>query len=98
MLNLTTDQQAKIRPILDNESAADADAASGHTMSREDKMTKMRSIRENSMSQITPILTSEQQTEVASDAIATHAGTRWRNDTGAGTASAAVIKQTSGFV
>lgn len=61
MLNLTTDQQAKIRPILDNESQQMQTLHQDTSMSREDKMTKMRSIRENSMSQITPILTPDQQ-------------------------------------
>lgn len=61
MLNLTTDQQAKIRPILDNESQQMQTLRSDSSMSRDDKMTKMRSIRENTMSQITPILTPDQQ-------------------------------------
>ena len=61
MLNLTSDQQQKIRPILDNENQQ-MEALRGDTsMSREDKMTKMRSIRQGTMSQITPILTSDQQ-------------------------------------
>lgn len=61
MLNLTSDQQTKIRPILENESQQMQSLRSDTSMSREDKMTKMRSIRENTMSQITPILTSDQQ-------------------------------------
>lgn len=61
MLNLTSDQQQKIRPILDNESQQMQTLRSDTSMSREDKMTKMRSIRETTMSQITPILTTEQQ-------------------------------------
>jgi Spy/CpxP family protein refolding chaperone len=61
MLNLTTDQQAKIRPILDNESQQMQTLHQDSSMSRDDKMTKMRSIRENTMSQITPVLTPDQQ-------------------------------------
>jgi Spy/CpxP family protein refolding chaperone len=61
MLNLTSDQQTKIRPILDNESTQMQALRADTSMSREDKMSKMRSIRENSMSQINPILTTEQQ-------------------------------------
>ena len=61
MLNLTSDQQTKIRPILDNESQQMQALRGDTSMSREDKMTKMRSIRESTMGQITPILTSEQQ-------------------------------------
>jgi Spy/CpxP family protein refolding chaperone len=61
MLNLTSDQQQKIRPILDQESQQMQSLRGDTSMSREDKMTKMRSIRENTMSQITPILTADQQ-------------------------------------
>jgi protein CpxP len=61
MLNLTSDQQTKIRPILDNESTQMQALRADTSMSRDDKMTKMRSIRETTMSQITPILTSDQQ-------------------------------------
>src|ERR1700760_2434953 len=61
MLNLTSDQQTKIRPILDNESTQMQALRADTSMSRDDKMTKMRSIRETTMGQITPILTSDQQ-------------------------------------
>ncbi len=61
MLNLTSDQQAKIKPILENESQQMEALRSDSSMSREGRMTKMRSIRETTNSQITPILTSEQQ-------------------------------------
>lgn len=61
MLNLTSDQQQKIRPILDNESEQMQTLRGDTSMAREDKMTKMRSIRQSTMSQITPILTPEQQ-------------------------------------
>jgi Spy/CpxP family protein refolding chaperone len=63
MLNLTSDQQQKIRPILDNESQQMQTLRSDTSMAREDKMTKMHSIRQNTMSQITPILTPDQQTK-----------------------------------
>ena len=61
MLNLTSDQQTKIRPILDSETQQMQALRTDTSMSRDDKMTKMRSIRENTMSQINPILTSDQQ-------------------------------------
>lgn len=61
MLNLTSDQQTKIRPILDNESTQMQALRTDTSISREDRMTKMRSIRESTVSQINPILTSEQQ-------------------------------------
>ena len=60
-LNLSSDQQQKIRPILENESQQMESLRSDTSMSREDRMAKMRSIRQNSMSQITPILTADQQ-------------------------------------
>ena len=61
MLSLTSDQQTKIRPILDSESTQMQSLRSDTSMSRDDKMMKMRSIRETTNSQITPILTTEQQ-------------------------------------
>jgi protein CpxP len=61
MLNLSSDQQMKIRPILDNESQQMQALRSDTSMSRDDRMTKMKSIRENTNSQIVPILTSQQQ-------------------------------------
>lgn len=61
MLNLTSDQQTKIRPILENESTQMQALRGDSSMSRDDKMTKMKSIRENTNSQISPILTSDQQ-------------------------------------
>ena len=61
MLNLSSDQQSKIRPILDNESQQMQTLRSDSSMSRDDKMAKMKSIRENTNSQIAPILTGDQQ-------------------------------------
>jgi len=61
MLNLTADQQEKIKPILDNESQQMQTLRQDTSMSREDKMTKMRGIRETSNTQINSILTTEQQ-------------------------------------
>jgi periplasmic protein CpxP/Spy len=61
MLNLTSDQQAKIRPILDNEAQQMQALRADTSMAREDKMGKMRSIRETTNSQIKPILTTDQQ-------------------------------------
>jgi Spy/CpxP family protein refolding chaperone len=61
MLNLTSDQQAKIKPILETESQQMEALHSDTSMSREDRMAKMQSIHQATSSQITPILTSEQQ-------------------------------------
>lgn len=65
-LNLTSDQQQKIRPILDNESQQMQTLRGDTSMAREDKFAKMRSIREDTMTQISPILTPEQQKKWAS--------------------------------
>ncbi len=61
MLNLTSDQQNKIKPILENESQQMQTMRADTSMSREDKMSKMRSLRETTNSQIKPILNTEQQ-------------------------------------
>lgn len=61
MLNLTSDQQTKIKPILENESQQMQALRADTSMSREDKMGKMRSIRETTNSQIKPILNTDQQ-------------------------------------
>jgi Spy/CpxP family protein refolding chaperone len=61
ILNLTSDQQTKLKPILENESQQMQSLRADTSMSREDKMGKARSIRETTNSQITPILTPAQQ-------------------------------------
>jgi len=61
MLNLSSDQQTKIKPILDNEAQQMNALHTDTSMSREEKMGKMRSIRETTNSQIKPILTTAQQ-------------------------------------
>ena len=61
MLNLTSDQQSKIKPILENESQQMQTLRADTSMTREDRMGKMRSIRETTNSQISPILTTAQQ-------------------------------------
>ena len=60
-LNLTEDQQAKIKPILENESTQMQSLRSDTSLSQDDRMAKMRQIRENTNSQINPILTPDQQ-------------------------------------
>src|SRR5215469_5854572 len=64
-LNLTEDQQAKIKPILDNESTQMQSLRSDSSLSQEDRMAKMKQIRENTTSQINPILTPDQQKQYA---------------------------------
>jgi Spy/CpxP family protein refolding chaperone len=62
-LNLTTDQQTQIKPILENESQQMQTLRQDTSLSQEDRMSKMKQIRENSASQIKPILTTDQQTK-----------------------------------
>lgn len=65
MLNLTEDQQAKIKPILENESTQMQTLRSDTSLSQEDRMAKMKQIRESTTSQINPILTPDQQKQYA---------------------------------
>ena len=62
-LNLTSDQQEQIKPILENESQRMESLRSDTSLSQQDRMSKMREIRENTAGQIKPILTEEQQTK-----------------------------------
>jgi Spy/CpxP family protein refolding chaperone len=64
-LNLTEDQQAKIKPILENESTQMQGLRSDSSLSQDDRMAKMKQIRENTTSQINPILTPDQQKQYA---------------------------------
>jgi periplasmic protein CpxP/Spy len=58
-LNLTDDQKTKIKPILEEQSKQMQDAR--QSTSDQDPRAKMKQIHENTMSQIRPILTSDQQ-------------------------------------
>jgi len=60
-LDLTTDQQAKIKPILESESQQMQALHQDSSLSREDRMSKMQQIRQGTNDQIKPILTSDQQ-------------------------------------
>ena len=62
-LNLSSDQQAQIKPILENESQQMDALRSDTSLSQQDRMSKMQEIRKNTASQMTPILNSEQQTK-----------------------------------
>ena len=62
-LTLTSDQQDKIKPILENESQQMQSLRSDSSLSQQDRMAKVKEIRENTNSQIKPILTSDQQTK-----------------------------------
>lgn len=65
MLDLTGDQQEKIRPILESESTQMQQLRSDTSLSQEDRMAKMKQIREGSSSQINAVLTPDQQKKYA---------------------------------
>ena len=60
-LNLTDDQKAKIKPILEEQSKQMQDLRQGTSTSDQDRRAKMKQIHENTMSQIRPILNADQQ-------------------------------------
>lgn len=60
-LNLSSEQQDKIRPILENESKQMQDLRQDTSLTRQSRMSRMREIRMNSMSQIKAVLNPEQQ-------------------------------------
>jgi Spy/CpxP family protein refolding chaperone len=71
-LDLSEDQQQKIKPILENESTQMQSLRADTSMSQEDRMAKMKQIRENTTSQINPILNADQQKKYAE--MASHMG------------------------
>lgn len=60
-LNLTDDEQAKIKPILVDEQKKMQDLRNDSTLSRQDRFQKMRDIREDSSKQIRSNLDENQQ-------------------------------------
>jgi periplasmic protein CpxP/Spy len=60
-LNLTDDQKAKVKPLLENEFKQMQDLRQNSSLSREDKRAKFREIRESTNSQIRSLLNSDQQ-------------------------------------
>jgi len=64
-LQLTGDQQEKIKPILESEASQMQELRANTSLSQEDRMAKMKEIRANTTSQINPILTPDQQTKYA---------------------------------
>lgn len=65
-LNLTDDQKTKIKPILEDESKQMQQLRGDTSASQEDRRAKFQQIHENTMSQIKPILTSDQQKKLGS--------------------------------
>ena len=60
-LNLNTDQQSKIRPILEDQRHQMESLRSDSSLSREDRMSKMRTIRESATSKIKDNLNDDQK-------------------------------------
>ena len=60
-LQLTDEQQAKIKPILEDQHKQMMDLRQDTSMSRQDRFAKFRDIRQKSLDKIKPILTAEQQ-------------------------------------
>jgi len=61
VLNLTDDQQAKIKPILEERQQKMSALMQDNSLSREDRHAKFRDVRSSSSQQIRAILTPEQQ-------------------------------------
>ena len=60
-LNLTDDQQAKLKPILEDQRKQLAQIHNDSSLSREDRFSKMHQLRQNSDSQIKNVLNEDQQ-------------------------------------
>lgn len=60
-LDLTEDQQAKIKPILEDQHKQMMDLRQDNSMSRQDRFEKMREIRKQTFDKIHPILDAKQQ-------------------------------------
>jgi periplasmic protein CpxP/Spy len=64
VLNLTDDQKAKIKPILDSEAQQMQSLKSDTSSAQQDRRAKMMEIHKSSMDQIRPILNSDQQAKL----------------------------------
>jgi periplasmic protein CpxP/Spy len=65
--NLSADQQTQIKPILANQQQQMMSLRQDSSMSRDDKMTKMKGIREDSSTKIQAILNDSQKKQFADD-------------------------------
>lgn len=63
-LNLTDEQKAQIKPILENEHKSMMALRQDTSLSRQDRMSKFMALHKETMSKIQPILTSEQQAKL----------------------------------
>jgi Spy/CpxP family protein refolding chaperone len=64
-LNLTDDQKAQIKPLLEEQAKQTRAIFSDESLAREQKMEKIREVREATQKKIKPILTEEQQAKFA---------------------------------
>ncbi|MGH9440191.1 MAG: hypothetical protein ACRD22_20535, partial [Terriglobia bacterium] len=60
-LNLTAEQKAKIKPVLQDEHQQMASIRKDSSLSRQEKMVKFRAVRSKTFAQIRPLLTDAQQ-------------------------------------
>ncbi len=60
-LNLTADQQEKIKPLLENQSQEMQSLRQDSSLSRDDRMSKMQEIRQSTNDKIKETLSPEQQ-------------------------------------
>ena len=60
-LNLTADQQAKLKPLLEDQRKQMEQLHSDSSLSREDRFSKMQELRQNSDNQIKNVLNEDQQ-------------------------------------
>jgi Spy/CpxP family protein refolding chaperone len=60
-LNLTDDQKAKIKPILEEQSKKMHDLMQDSSVSQEDRRAKFQEIHEDTMSKVRPLLNDDQQ-------------------------------------
>jgi Spy/CpxP family protein refolding chaperone len=64
---LSSDQQSQIKPILEAQQQQMMQLHSDSSMSRQDRMAKMQSIREDSSAKIEAVLTGDQKTKFEAD-------------------------------
>ncbi len=60
-LNLSDDQQAKLKPILEDQRKQMEQIRDDSSLSRDDRFSKMKSVHENSAAQIKALLNEDQQ-------------------------------------
>jgi len=84
-LNLTDDQKTKIKPILEDQSKQMQDLRQNTSASEQDRHAKMKQIHESTMSQLRPILTSDQQKKL--DEMMSHRGEHGQEHQHSGDAS-----------